>query len=151
MGEYGWYQVDHGPREAGVLDEPYACVHVVWLLGEEGEHPLEVSNTLLHVGLALAVVSFQGRNIARRYIGNAQGAAHDGQQPFGKRLAAELHDQDGRYPDKDTPCKCEQGQLGAEDEGGIRGVEMEVGLLDAINLSQVCQKKMSEITHIHRV
>jgi len=148
MGEYGRHQVDHGPREAGVLDEPDACVHVVCLLGEEGEHPLEVPDTLLHVRLALAVVNFQGRNIARWYNGDAQGAAHDGQQPFGQRLAAELHDQDGRYPDKDTPGECEQGQLRAEDEGGVRGVEMEVGLLDAVDLSQVCQKKMSEIAHI---
>jgi hypothetical protein len=31
--------------------------------------------------------------------------------------------------------------LRAEDEGGVRGVEMEVGLLDAVDLSQVCQRK----------
>lgn len=148
MGEYGWHQVDHGPREAGVLHEPDAGVHVIRLLGEEGENPLEVPSTLLRISLALAaVVNFQGRNIARRHNGDAQGAAHDRQQPLGQRLAAELHSQDGRDPDEDAPCECEQGQLRAEDEGGVRGVEMEVGLLDAVDLNQVGQKEMSETIH----
>jgi hypothetical protein len=37
--------------------------------------------------------------------------------------------------------------LRAEDEGGVRGVEMEVGLLDAVDLNQVGQKEMSETIH----
>lgn len=82
MGENGWHQVDHGPREAGVLDEPDPRVHVICFLREEGEQPLEVPGSLLCVGLALAAVDFQGGNIAGGYNGDAQGAAHDRKQPF---------------------------------------------------------------------
>lgn len=39
----------------------------------------------------------------------------------------------------------------AEDEGGVRTVEMEVGLLDAIDLNQVCQKELSEILHVKSI
>lgn len=140
-GEYGRHQVNHGPREAGVLDEPYARVHVVCLLGEVGEQPLEVPGGL---PVLAAAVDFQGRDVARRHDGDAQGAAHHGQQPLGERFAAEFHDQDGWDPDEDAPCECEEGQLGAEDEGGVRGVEVEVGLLDAEHLNHDCQKDMSE-------
>lgn len=148
MGEYGRHQVNHGPCEAGVLDEPDARVHVVRLLGEVGEQPLEVPGGLL---VLAAAVDFQGRNIARRHNGDAQGAAHDGQQPLGERFAAELHDQDGWDPDENAPSKREEGQLSAEDEGGVRGVEVEVGLLDAIHLNHVCQKEMSDTLHVDHI
>jgi len=145
MGEYGRHQVNHGPREAGVLDEPDACVHVVRLLGEVGEQPLEVPGDLL---VLAAAVDFQGRDVARRHNGDAQGAAHDGQQPLGERFAAEFHDQDGWDPNEDATGECEEGQLSAEDEGGIRGVEVEVGLLDAVHLNHVRQKEMSEKSRV---
>jgi hypothetical protein len=146
MGEHGRHQVNHGPREAGVLDEPDARVHVVRLPGEVGEQqPLQVPGAL--PVLAAAAVGSQGRDVAGRHGGDAQGAAHNGQQPLGERLAAEFHGQDGRDPDEDAPGEREQGQLGAEDERGVRGVEVEVCLLDAVHLNHVCllvsQKEMS--------
>lgn len=146
MGEYGRHQVNHGPCEAGVLDEPDARVHVVRLLREAGEQPLEVPGALPVLAAAAAVIDFQGRDIARRHDGDAQGAAHDGQQPLGERFAAEFYDQDGWDPDEDAPGECEEGQLGAEDEGGVRGVEVEVGLLDAVHLNH--RKEMSEKSQV---
>jgi len=62
MAEYGRHQVNHGPCEAGVLDEPDARVHVVGLLGKVREQPLEVPGGLL---VLAAAVDFQGRDVAR--------------------------------------------------------------------------------------
>lgn len=39
----------------------------------------------------------------------------------------------------------------AEDEGGVRRVEMKVGLLDAIDLNQVCQYEMSDILQVESI
>jgi hypothetical protein len=143
MGEDGRHQVNHGPREAGVLDEPDAGVHVVRLLGEVREKALEVPAGGLPA-LAAAAVDFQGGDVAGRHDGDAQGAAHHGQQPPGERLAARFHGQDGRDPDEDAPREREEGQLGAEDDRRVRGVEVEVGLLDAVHLNHGCRKEMSE-------
>ena len=124
MGEYHWNQVDDRPREAGVLHEPYAGVHVVRLVrGEEREDLLEVPS-LPGVGLARAAAGrLQRRDVAGRDDRDAQGAAHDRQEPFRERFAAGFHGEDGRDPDEDPPDVRKERQLLAQDEGGVRAVE----------------------------
>lgn len=107
------HQVDHRPREPRVLHEPDARVHVVRLLREEGEHPLEVPAGLLGLVLVARAATnvgwLQRGHVAGRHDRDPQGAAHDRQEPFRERLAARLHGQDGRDPHQDPPGVREEG------------------------------------------
>lgn len=98
VGKNSRNHINNRPSKACILQKPDPSIHIILLLSEESEKPLEVSSVFL-----LVLCIFRGlewRHIARGDYRDAQGVAHDWKKPFGDGLATEFHCKNGRDPNK---------------------------------------------------